>query len=210
MIRWACLVSILLVGAFAASAQNLAETSLAAATGSVAGVAGKPISDSLGKIFGQVNAQAKSAAPQPRKNAPATRELRARKAGVSTTAPMAGALSAGPGSRSAPARGGNSRSRARMHYAAPLPAPLPAPEPPVAAAPPPRPQPTLEQIASVGTGTERADVLTRLGSPVARLSIPESGQLLEVYQYVDRRGNLGSVRLRDGRVSEVRVDGQIN
>jgi hypothetical protein len=206
MIRWACLVSILLVGAFAAFAQNLAETSLAAATGSVAGVAGKPISDSLGKIFGQVNAQAKSSAsPQPRKSAPATREVPAKKPGVSTTAPMAGAFSAGSGSRSAPARGGSSRSRARMHYAAPLPAPLPAPEPPVAAAPP-----TLEQIASVGTGTERADVLTRLGSPVARVSIPESGQLLEVYQYVDRRGNLGSVRLRDGRVSEVRVDSQIN
>jgi hypothetical protein len=207
MIRWACLVSMLLVGALAASAQNLAETALAAATGSVAGVAGKPINDSLGKIFGQVNAQAKSAAaPQPQKNAPATREVPLEKAGVSTPAPMAGALSAGPGSRSAPARGGSGRSRSRMHYAAPP----PAPEPPVAMAPPPRPQPTLEQIASVGTGTERADVLTRLGSPVARLSIPESGQLLEVYQYVDRRGNLGSVRLRDGRVSEVRVDSQIN
>jgi hypothetical protein len=95
-----------------------------------------------------------------------------------------------------------------MHFAAPPPAPTP--EAAVAMAPVPRPQPTLEQIAAVGTGTERVDVLTRLGSPVARLSIPDSGQLLEVYQYVDHRGNLGSVRLRDGRVSEVRVDSQIN
>lgn len=200
MTRLACLVSMLLVGALVASAQNLAETALAAATGSVAGVAGKPISDSLGKIFGQVNAQTKSAAaPQGQEGAAATREVPAEKAGVSTPAPMAGALSAGPG-----------RSRSRMHYAAPPPAPAPEPEPAVAVAPAPRPQPTLEQIASVGTGTERNDVLTRLGSPVARLSIPESGQLLEVYQYVDRSGNLGSVRLRDGRVSEVRVDSQIN
>ncbi len=207
MIGWMCLVSILLVGAFAASAQNLAETSLAAATGSVAGVAGKPISDSLGKIFGQVNAQAKSsAARQPQKSAPATREVPAKKAGVSTPAHMGRGLSAGSGSRSAPARSGSDRSRSPMYYAAPP----PAPEPLVAVAPPPRPRPTLEQIASVGTGTERADVLTRLGSPVARLSIPESGQLLEVYQYVDRRGKLGSVRLRDGHVSEVRVDNQIN
>jgi len=209
MIRLACLVSMLSAVAFTASAQNLAETALAAATGSLAGVGGKPISDSLGKIFGQVNAQTKSAtAPQPQKSASAMREAPAEKADVSTPAPVVEALPAGLGPTSAPVRSWSGRSRPRMHYAAPPPAP--ESKPAVAVAPVPRPQPTLEQIASVGTGTERTEVLTRLGSPVARLSIPESGQLIEVYQYVDRRGNLGSVRLRDGRVSEVRVDSQIN
>jgi hypothetical protein len=197
--------------AFTASAQNIAETALAAATGSLAGVGGKPISDSLGKIFGQANAQTKSAtAPQKQKDAPTAPEAPAKKADVSTPSPVAGALSAGPVSAPAPAPAGSGsgQSRPRMHFAAPPPAP--APEPAVAVAPALRPQPTLEQIAAVGTGTERTDVITRLGSPAARLSIPEGGQLLEVYQYVDHRGNTGSVRLRDGRVSEVRVDNQIN
>jgi hypothetical protein len=203
------MMSMILMGALTAHSQNLAETALAAATGSVAGVAGKPISDGLSKIFGQVNAQAKTAAATPRqKNAPATPETTTEKAGVSTPALGMGPGTASSGSAPAQGRSRSGRSRSRLHYAA-LP-PATTPQPDAKTAPPPRPLPTLAEIASVGTGTERADVLTRLGAPVARLSIPESGQMLEVYQYVDRGGNLGSVRLRDGRVSEVRVDHQMN
>jgi hypothetical protein len=209
MARLACMISMLLVGALAAHSQNLAETALAAATGSVAGVAGKPISDGLSKIFGQVNAQAKtSATTAQQKNAPATPETTAGKAGASTPALGVGPGTASSGPAPAQGRSRSGGSRSRMHYAA-LP-PVPSPQPAVKAEPPQRPLPTLDEIASVGNGTERSDVLTRLGTPVARLSIPESGQMLEVYQYVDRGGNLGSVRLRDGRVSEVRVDHQMN
>jgi hypothetical protein len=206
MIRLACLVSMLSVAAITAAAQNMAEVSLAAATGSVAGAAGKPISDSLDKIFGKVNAQTKSSATsQPQKNASGTREASAGKDGVGAPATATARASSGSSSHS---RNRGRQSRARLHYAAPP--PVSAPATVAAAAPPPRPLPTLEQIAAVATGTGRSDVLTRLGTPVARLSIPESGQLLEVYQYVDRGGNLGSVRLRDGLVSEVRIDHQIN
>ncbi|MCL5742405.1 MAG: hypothetical protein M1541_00560 [Acidobacteria bacterium] len=194
MIRLVCFASMLSFVAIPAAAQNMAEVSLAAATGSVAGAAGKPISDSLDKIFGKVNAQTKSAAaPRRQENSSGTR------------APAAvPALS----ETSVRSRNRGRQSRSRLHYAAPPPAADQATA--AAPVPPPRPLPTLEQIAAVAQGTGRADVLSRLGAPAARLSIPDSGQLLEVYQYVDRGGNLGSVRLRDGRVSEVRVDHQTN
>lgn len=205
MVRLAYVVSMLAAGAVALSAQNLAETALAAATGSVAGVAAKPISDSLTKVFGQVNAQAKSSTNEPeQKKTPATPEVAPAKPDIST--PALGSAPAPSGS--APSAGRSWSGLGRKHYAA---AP-PVSETPSAtrAAVPEKPRPTLEQIASVNAGTERADVLSRLGTPVARLLMPESGQMLEVYQYVDRGGNTGSVRLTDGRVSEVHVYNQAN
>jgi len=205
MARLAYVVSMLAAAAVTLSAQNLAETALAAATGSVAGVAAKPISDSLTKVFGQVNAQAKSSTnASEQKKETATPEVVPTKSEVSTPAP--GFAPASPGS--GPATGRKWSGFGRMQYAARPPAPATQSKATMAASE--RPQPTMEQIASVSAGMERSDVLTRLGTPVARLSIPDSGQFLEVYQYVDRGGNTGSVRLRDGRVSEVRVDNQAN
>jgi len=88
--------------------------------------------------------------------------------------------------------------------------PAPAPQTQAAKVVPPAPPPTSEQIASIRSGTGRSDVLAKLGAPVARLSIPGSGQLLEIYQYMDNRGNVGSVRLQNGLVSEVRLANRSN
>ncbi|MCE5306399.1 MAG: hypothetical protein LLG20_02040 [Acidobacteriales bacterium] len=189
--------SILLAGGVLAAAQNLAETSLAAATGSVAGVAGKPVSNGVSKIFGKVNAQTKSAA------APAKQKNVAHKGESAVGKTAIGTRGAAAKSPRWTARARSAALRPRMQWVEPP--PKPAPQPVVAKVPPPAPQPTSEQIASIRTGAGRADVLAKLGTPTARLSIPGSGQLIEIYQYMDNRGNVGTVRLRDGLVSEVRV-----
>jgi len=202
MTRLACLLSILLAGGVLAVAQNLAETSLAAATGSVAGVAGKPVSDSLSKIFGKVNAQTKSAAaPARQKNAALKGEPAAGKTAIVTPAPAARSPRWG-------ARTHSAGLQPRMQWVERPPAP--APQTQAAKVAPPAPRPTSEQIASIPSGAGRSDVLAKLGAPVARLSIPGSGQLLEIYQYMDNRGNVGSVRLQNGLVSEVRVANRNN
>lgn len=188
----------------AAAAQNMAETSLAAATGSVAGVAGKPISDAIDKIFGKVNAQTKSSAEQ---------EGAARSAAVESqpaakTAARPERPAQGPAQRTSGSRPYRGKPRGRMHDAARPPS-EPRPEAPQAPAPQ-APGPSRQDISSVVAGAGRAEVVARLGTPVAQLSMPGNGGLIEIYQYIDRHGNLGSVRFRDGRVTEVRLGGPDN
>jgi len=197
--------AVVLVGVVTeAAAQNMAETALAAATGSVAGVAGKPISDAVDKIFGKVNAQAKSPGVEEEiRESPAGQRQPAAKTVARARRPAQGPAQGASSSR--PYRG---RLRGRMHFVAQPPV---EPQPVAPEAPAPQaPRPSREDISSVFAGAGRAEVVARLGAPVAQLSMPASGELIEIYQYIDRQGNLGSVRFRDGRVTEVRLSGPVN
>ena len=168
--------------------QAMVEHAAAAAGGSVAGVAGKTVSNGIDSIFRKVNKVGDQAA-RPATPAPARRPA----AGVATTG-------AGVAATNKPGR-----PRAGKPALQPEPSPatsLPAPSP----APPEPPAPTPAEIAQIQTGSSRQDVLAKLGRPSARISIPEGGGLVEIYQYAAKGERLGSLRLTDGVVSAVRVD----
>jgi hypothetical protein len=85
-----------------------------------------------------------------------------------------------------------------------------APPPPVVEVtpppppPPPPPQMTEEGLKNVTLGTRRAELL-KLGAPASRITMIESGHLLEIYHYASREASLGVVRLNDGSVASVEL-----
>jgi hypothetical protein len=200
----ATLVVILLSGSIcgAVYGQSMLETSAAAAGGSVGGVAGKKVSDGLTKIFEKMDKTAGKAAK--------TGETKkgANSAAVDASTPL---LEVGPGvPKGSAAKGDNSN--------VPPPPPvkrasvpkLAAPERPVVVAvpvvvpPPPPPDVTADDLKTLASGMQRAEVL-KLGAPSSRITMFEEGHLLEIYRYQAKDTMLGVVRLTDGSVSNVLI-----
>jgi hypothetical protein len=50
------------------------------------------------------------------------------------------------------------------------------------------------------------DQLLNMGAPASKITMYESGHLVEVYRYREGNTPLGVVRLSDGAVSKVEVD----
>lgn len=185
------LTGLIVLLAATAWSQTLVEHAAAAAGGSAGGVAGKKVSDGVTKIFGKVNQRASKAAEAPRPTA---------------SAPL---MEVGPGvpkSKVPP-------PPPPVHHAAvrrvPLPMRAPAPvSPPVLEAPPapapPPPPVTAAELNQIQPGATREDVL-KLGTPSSRIMMFEDGHLLEIYRYLAKQTNVGSVRLTDGVVSNVSV-----
>jgi hypothetical protein len=67
-------------------------------------------------------------------------------------------------------------------------------------------QPSASDLRAVNQGTTRDDVIDRLGSPVARVTIPEEGRFVEVYYYHSKGEPVGAVRLSNGTVTEVQLN----
>jgi hypothetical protein len=67
------------------------------------------------------------------------------------------------------------------------------------------PEMTAEDLHSISQGAARDEVVEKLGTPMARVTIPEEGRFVEVYYYQNRGETLGAVRLDDGAVSEVQL-----
>ena len=63
---------------------------------------------------------------------------------------------------------------------------------------------SLAELKTVTAGMSRSDVL-RLGTPAARVTMYDDGHLVEIYRYLERDTNLGTVRLTDGSVSSVHL-----
>jgi hypothetical protein len=63
-----------------------------------------------------------------------------------------------------------------------------------------------EALRGIEIGQERAQVIEKLGTPAARVTIPEEGRLLEVYYYHDKGEAVGAVRLGNGAVTDVVVN----
>jgi hypothetical protein len=73
--------------------------------------------------------------------------------------------------------------------------------------PPPMPAPTYELLREIQEGSARNDVVSRLGTPSARVVMPgESGGLDEIYYFQASGETLGAVRLHDGAVRAVIVN----
>jgi hypothetical protein len=67
------------------------------------------------------------------------------------------------------------------------------------------PETSKEELTDIETGTARDHVVEKLGAPMARVTIPESGKFVEVYYYQARGETVGAVRLADGAVTEVQL-----
>lgn len=178
-----------------AAGQAMLEHMSAAAGGSVAGVAGKTVSDGIDKVFGKLGKTLEKA------DVPDKKDVKAK--AKASTSPAKGEAAEPTGAPPTFQRG----QRVRPVYGAPEPAAEPVPMPVIVRkAQPERPHVTPAQIAQVQTGAVRDEVLAKLGRPSARITIPEDGRLLEIYQYTDNGKVTGALRLTDGVVSSVRVD----
>ena len=196
-----------------ASGQAILEHAIAAGAGSVAGVAGKGINESVNRIFEKTRALVQRSEEAPA--APVIRQVPPQVIGTQTAiAPVPGVAASIPplaGYSLPPAPG--QRVAASTYWSRPV---VPkkakgkiaswelmpqdeAPEPER----PNRPALTSEDIAKVGLGTTRDQLLASLGKPASRVMLPSDGALLEIYSYLSPSGPAGSIRLTDGTVSSV-------
>ena len=141
----------------AAFPQAMLEHAIAASGGSVAGVAGKPVSDAASNIMGKAGSLLEQAA------GPKV----AKKDEPRPVAPVA-----------------------TVRFAT---------MPPV----PPLPEVMPSEFRAIQVGMKREQLLTKVGTPSSRITIPEDGQVVEVYRYRANGTTLGTVRLVDGKVTEV-------
>ena len=192
--------------------QALTEHAAAAAGAAIGTGAGKSLSNSMTKIFGDTDKEtAKAAKPETKKPAQP----------VTKPAPDPLAVkskpSAIPGGDAGPLPPASSHSASQPRRAARKPVltdetarvlPSWVTETPVTApSPVARPLvkvPTVEEIASIKVGTTAEELFAALGQPASRLSIPDDdGHLRETCQYWANGRQLGTIRLDNGQVASV-------
>ena len=61
------------------------------------------------------------------------------------------------------------------------------------------------QIFAFEPDQKNREQLLKLGVPSGRITLPEDGHTIEIYQYSANGASLGTVRLSDGRVSSVLI-----
>lgn len=203
---WIPVILTLVVGAIV-SAQSLIESATAAAGGSAAGVAGKQVSDGLDKVFGKMGEVTKKAAGGTvdtgfRKTAPAVPpvpEVRV----PGQAAPAAG-TAAVPARQAPGRRQASNQKQAATGAVGVQPAVIaePAASPAVAAAPP-APLPTVDDLKSLN-GASREEVTSKMGKAASRITMSDDQGLVEIVSFKGEGGKLGSVRMVNGRVTEVR------
>lgn len=175
-----------------ASGQALIEHAVAAGGGSVAGVAGKKVSDGVDKILGKARSLVLASGQEPATpTAPK---------GQVSGLPAPFAPSAGTSMPLWKQAGTVASHQPEINTAAPD-RPEALPSSPVAPAPN---LPTVADISRIERGTTREQLAARLGAPSSRVFIPEDGTLLEIYSYRSADGQLSTIRLTDGTVTAVR------
>ena len=198
---WIPVILTLVVGAIV-SAQSLIESATAAAGGSAAGVAGKQVSDGLDKVFGSVGGVAKKAAgtdtgfKKTTSAVPPVPEVRI--PGQPAAAAASPATAAGrqaPGKRQASNRGPASAGSAAEVE--------PGQTAPAVAAAPPAPLPTMDDLKSLN-GATREEVTSKMGKAYSRITMSDESGLVEIVSFKGEGGKLGSVRMVNGKVTEVR------
>lgn len=199
---WIPVILTLVVGAIV-SAQSLIESATAAAGGSAAGVAGKQVSDGLDKVFGKMaDVTGKAAGTgnglhKTTTGVPPVPEVRL------SGQPAATAPAATPAGRPAPGkRQAANRAPGAPATSAAEPAAVQPAAPAVAAAPP-APLPTLDDLKSLN-GATRDEVTSKMGKPASRITMSDDQGLVEIVSFKGEGGKLGSVRMVNGKVTEVK------
>ena len=68
---------------------------------------------------------------------------------------------------------------------------------------PSRKEPTAEELASIQVGASEQQLVSTLGQPESRVTIPDDGHLVQICQYWSKGKQLGTVRLDNGQVVNV-------
>jgi hypothetical protein len=95
------------------------------------------------------------------------------------------------------------RERQRLLGTAPGPQ-KPQAESVIAASRPAPPGQAATDLKKVTVGMSREELL-KLGAPAGRITLPDDGHLIEIYQYTANGNMLGTVRLTDGSVTNVQM-----
>lgn len=206
-------LSIFLFSAACALAQSPGQVGASAAGGAAAGAAGKVVSNGFDAIMSQASGLTSKAAqtgkekekpPPPRRRAPLPPPDPA-------LPPVLAPTSARPAPPSSieevdaatPARR-TSRARRVVPKAESMATQI-APSPKVYSEPPVPKKPLVSQeLPKVEVGTSRSDLIARLGTPSGRITSVEDSTIIEVYSFREGRTPVGSVRLVNGKVTEVR------
>ncbi|HXA64862.1 MAG TPA: hypothetical protein VNV82_06905 [Bryobacteraceae bacterium] len=200
--------------------QALTEHAAAAAGAAIGTGAGKSLSNSMTKIFGDTDKQTAKAAQPEGKNKPEAKKT------PSVTNPAPDPVTAK--SKPSPTRSVDaplaplapsgshyaSQSRSReprkpVHPDETATALIHAASAPSVTASIPMAQPiikvpTVEEIANIKVGTTEDQLLAALGQPASRLSIPDDdGHLRETCQYWANGRQIGTIRLDNGQVVTV-------
>ncbi|QOY88097.1 hypothetical protein [Paludibaculum fermentans] len=172
--------------------QAMVEHAAAAAVGTAGSVGGKAISNGLDKVFGRVAAVTKEAEGNPEPEAKVKAQAGTKSMGDSS-------------STSGAAHSRRTRVTRRSTAAAEASEPAAAYGPARSyAATPPRIVATPQEFAKLTTGAPRSELAERLGTASYKISVPEEGHLTEIYRYANHGVAVGTVRVVDGVVSEVK------
>jgi hypothetical protein len=176
--------------------QALVEHSAAAAGATIGTTAGKSLSNSMDRIFGNMEENTVHAAGVTKKEEKKKEQALSAETG-SAQADADDAASPNGTSKSARSRSRRAKAAARTETAATAPLiAIPAP-------PPPPKEPALEDLLNVKTGTKEEALTASLGRPSSRISIPDDGHLLEILRYTAGGQLLGVVRVDNGAVVSV-------
>jgi hypothetical protein len=198
----ALLGSLLLVTSV--QAQSLAEHAAAASGATIGTAAGKPLSNAITKIFGQTDTTTKKAASasiatKTKTSAKPEPELDSPPLVLATPQSGGGGGSLSSIGSSAPSRhGGFAPRRGAAEYAS-----IKPPAPVVVYQEPPRKEPTAEELASIQVGASEQELVSTLGPPESKVTIPDDGHLVQICQYWSKGKQLGTVRLDNGQVVNV-------
>lgn len=204
--------------AAALQGQSILEHAAAAAGATAGAAAGKPVSNAITKIFGNVSKDSEQAAktkdpakktadvkavekeqpvdpqsqPNPIDHPDVIRTGRRHTDGAAASLPDPGPVSAPPAQR-----------RVAAEY--PLVATVSRP----VMQGPPMKDVTPEEFASIKVGDTSKEMIAVLGAPASRVIIPDDdGHLRETCQYWSRGKELGVIRLDNGQVAKVEVVSQ--
>jgi hypothetical protein len=202
--------SIAIIGSLAfaaiASAQALTEHAAAAAGATVGTAAGKPVSNALENIFGQVDQVTATATggkvkpkTTPKSEMDSDPRIQALRSQAPATSGDEGSIGSAPATPRARARARASQVPLKVVPITLTPAEPPAPE---------VKQPTLEDLASIKIGESAQEVQAALGTPASHVSIPDDGHLRESCQYWANGKMLGTVRLDNGQVVKVELNNE--
>jgi len=181
--------------------QALVEHSAAAAGAAIGTTAGKTLSNSMEKIFGNLEENTVHAAGV-KKEDQKKQEKALDLQGAAAQAGAGNSPNSDPddGAAAGRRRRGKAVARTQAESAEPLVA-IPAPEPPAR-------EPALEDFLSVKTGTKEQDLRASLGTPTSKVTIPDDGHLIEILRYTAGGQLLGVIRVDNGEVVNVEPAGQ--
>ena len=180
--------------------QALTEHAAAAAGATIGTTAGKSLSTSMDKIFGNLEENTVHAAGITKEEKKRREQALEPETGTVQTAAPGDSTNSDTDGKPA-SRKRHAKMAARTQPVAAPPIAIPAPEPPAK-------EPALEDFLSVKTGTKEEALTAALGAPASRITIPDDGHMIELLRYTAGGELLGVIRVDNGEVVSIQPASQ--